>query len=120
MTSNASNPTSAPAKAANIPMSRPTREELEHDSEAETLVGDESDDDTVYHTRASAQIEPTAGDEAARWVGADEPCAPTQRNIDAAIRAREMRDAEVAAQRSGALIPGAKSKDAAGSKRKSD
>jgi hypothetical protein len=121
MTPNASNPTSAHTKAANIPMSRPTREELEYDSEAETLVGDESDDDTVYHPRPSAQGQPAAGNKAARWLGADEPCAPTLRNIDAAIRAREVRDAEVAAQRSDSLILGAKGKDEKlGSKRKSD
>jgi hypothetical protein len=120
MTPNASKPTSAPAKAANLPMSRPTNEELEYDSEAETLVGDESDDDTLYHPRASAQSEPAAGHEASGWLGADEPCAPTQRNIDAAKMATQLRDSEVAAQRSESLLPGAKGKDAAGSKRKSE
>jgi hypothetical protein len=94
MTPNAAPPTPAsqPSKAANLPMSRPTDEQLQYDSEAEALVGNESDDDTIPHARSSTQSQPAAGNEAARWMGADKPCAPTQSNIDTAITARQIRE----------------------------
>jgi hypothetical protein len=99
MTFNASPPASTPANGPNLPMSRPTNQGLEYDSEVETLVRDESDDDTIPQPRSSTRGQPTAGDQSARWFASDKPCVPTQRNIEAVTRARELKEREDAGQR---------------------
>jgi hypothetical protein len=101
-------------------MPRPTDEELQHNSEAETLVGDESDDDTLPNPRPSAPSQPAAGNEVARWLGDHEPCAPTQSNIDAATRAEQLSGMKIAGQRSDSLISGAQANNQVERKRKRD
>ncbi|KAF1832302.1 hypothetical protein BDW02DRAFT_649270 [Decorospora gaudefroyi] len=98
--------TSQPSNAASLPHTRPANEDLEYDSEAETLVGDEPDDDTVPHPGSPTQSQPAAGNATARRLPSDEPCAPTQSNIDAINRSRKTKEMEMAVQRSLSVIPG--------------
>jgi hypothetical protein len=77
--------------------------EVECDSEAETLVGSESDDDGDGHW-TPPNDQHAAGNRAAGWTSANEPCERTQNNIDAA------KEVEYAMQRSLSLIPGARRK----------
>ncbi|KAG9195097.1 hypothetical protein G6011_00217 [Alternaria panax] len=96
-----------PSKATGIPGVRTAHKQVEYDSEAETLVGSESDDDDDAHP-ASANNQPAAGHGAAGWPSAHEPCAPTQNNIDAAIRAKKQKEMEDAIKRSLLVIIGAR------------
>jgi hypothetical protein len=93
-------------KATILSSVRPVYNEDEYDSEAETLVGSESDDDDDDHS-ASANNQPATGHGATVWSSANEPCAPTQNNIGTVVRAPKAKEMEAAAQRSLPLIPGA-------------
>ncbi|KAI4662873.1 uncharacterized protein J4E79_004184 [Alternaria viburni] len=75
------------SKATGVPRARPAHEEVEYDSEAETLV----------ETRH----------EAARRLPANEPCTSSQGDMNAAVRAQKAKEMENAVQRSESLIGGA-------------
>ncbi|KAI4946413.1 hypothetical protein J4E91_007099 [Alternaria rosae] len=75
------------SKATGVPRARPAYEEVEYDSETETLVG----------TRH----------EAARRLPANEPCPPSQSDINAAVRTQKTKEMGDAVQRSESLIGGA-------------
>jgi hypothetical protein len=84
--------------------------EDEYDSDAETLVGSESDDDNDDAPPAPVNNQPTTGPRAAERSLADEPCASTQNNIDAVVRAQKAKEMEDAVQRSLSIVAGARRK----------
>ena len=95
-----------PFKATGLSSIRPVHKEVEYDSEAETLVGGEFDDDDDAHTASPNNQLPT-GHGAAGWTSANEPCGPTGDNLDAAIRGQKVKEMEDEGQRSLSLIAGA-------------
>ena len=94
------------SKATGVPRARPAHEEVEYDSEAETLVESESDDDGDARP-APANNQPAARHEAARRLPANEPCTSSQGDMNAAVRAQKAKEMENAVQRSESLIGGA-------------
>jgi hypothetical protein len=110
MTAHAVSTARAPqtSKTTSVPHVRPVYDEVEYDSEAETLVGSEPDDDGDAHP-ASANNQPAAGHEGAGRLPTNEPCAP-QSNIDAVVRAQKAKEMEDAVQWSLSLIAGARPK----------
>ncbi|CAN9386582.1 unnamed protein product [Alternaria alternata] len=83
--------------------------DLHYDSEAETLVGNESDDNDNAHL-ASANDQPAASHGTAGRPSANEPGEPVQNNIDESIRVQEAKETEDAVGRSLSLIAGARRK----------
>ncbi|RYN55113.1 hypothetical protein AA0114_g3710 [Alternaria tenuissima] len=98
-----------PSKTTTLSDIRPVHNEVEYDSEAETLVGNESDDDDNAHL-ASANDQPAASHGTAGWPSTNEPGEPIQNNIDESIRVQKAKETEDAVGRSLSLIAGARRK----------
>ncbi|CAN9390930.1 unnamed protein product [Alternaria alternata] len=98
-----------PSKTTTLSDIRPVYDEVEYDSEAETLVGNESDDNDNAHL-ASANDQPAASHGTAGRPSANEPGEPVQNNIDESIRVQEAKETEDAVGRSLSLIAGARRK----------
>ncbi|KAF1942214.1 hypothetical protein EJ02DRAFT_489939 [Clathrospora elynae] len=113
MTADAFSPARKPQTsiAAHLPDARPADGYIQYDSEAEVMVGSESDDDNLSHPRSSATLQLTTDDEAARRRAADEPCKPAQSNIDVATRAQGLDEIRYAYFRSLSINPRAQWKE---------